>query len=211
MTGLTDQLRLALHAIWVRRWLALAVAWGVCLAGWLAVSLVPNRYESQARVLVQVQTLLSGKIGIDKADMQRAVDGVRQTLTSSENLTTVVKSTALAETVLSDADRADAVAALQKGITIEEKADGLFAISARVGFSGLSDAQNAQLAPDVVTKLVDLFQSQNAASGVGARRRPPWSSLTSSWRKSASTWTTPRASGRCSSSRTPAWSAARTR
>lgn len=167
MTGLTDQIRLALHAIWVRRWLALAVAWGVCLAGWVAVSFVPNRYESQARVFVQVQTLLSGKIGIDKSEMQRAVDSVRQTLTSNENLKTVVKSTALGRTVSSDADMAAHVAALQKGITIEEKADSLFSISARVGFSELNDAQRAELAPEVVTKLIDLFQSQNAAGGRG--------------------------------------------
>ena len=164
MTGLTDQIRLALHAVWVRRWLALAVAWAICLAGWLAVSLVPNRYESQARVFVEVQTLLSDKIGIDKADVQRAVDSVRQTLTSSENLETVVKSTALGETVTSDEEMASAVAALQKGITIEEKADSLFAFSARVGFSGVD---NAKLAPEVVTKLIDLFQSQNAAGGRG--------------------------------------------
>ena len=166
-SGITDEIRLALHAIWVRRWLALAVAWGICLAGWLAVSLVPNRYESQARVLVQVQTLLSGKIGIDKAEMQRAVDSVRQTLTSTANLETVVKSTALARTVSSESDMAARIAALQKAITIEETADGLFVVTARTGFSGLSDAQNAELASAIVSKLIELFESQNAAGGRG--------------------------------------------
>ncbi len=167
MNGLFNELRLALHAIWVRRWLALAVAWAICLAGWLAVSSVHNRYVSQARVLVQVQTLLTGKIGIDRGEVQRALDNVRQTLTSSENLQTVVKNTSLQTTVNSDADLAARVADLQKAITIEEKADGLFEISARTGFTGLNDAQNAELAPNVVSSLIDLFVSQNAAGSRG--------------------------------------------
>ena len=34
MDGLYEQLRIALHQVWRRRWLALAVAWGVaCSAG----------------------------------------------------------------------------------------------------------------------------------------------------------------------------------
>ena len=167
MNDLFNELRLALHAIWVRRWLALAVAWGVCLAGWLAVSLVHNRYESRARVLVQVQTLLTGKIGIDRGEVQRALDNVRQTLTSSENLQTVVRNTSLRTTVTGDADMAARVAALQRAITIEEKADGLFEISARTGFAGLTDTQNADLAPAVVSSLIDLFSSQNAAGNRG--------------------------------------------
>ena len=167
MTGITDEVRLALHAIWVRRWLALGVAWAICLLGWLAVSLVPNRYESQARVFVQVQTLLSGKIGIDQSDVQREIDSVRQTLTSSENLKTVVTSTALGRTVTDDADMAARVADLQKAVTIEETADGLFTVKARTGFSGLSDTENAELAPAIVGKLIDLFRTQNALGGRG--------------------------------------------
>ena len=46
MNGIYDEGRLALHAIWTRRWLALAVAWGVCVLGWLVVSQMPSRYES---------------------------------------------------------------------------------------------------------------------------------------------------------------------
>ena len=167
MAGVTHQIRLVLHAVWVRRWLALAVAWGVCLAGWLLVSMVPNRYESQARVSVQAQTLLSDKIGIDKAEVQRAVDAVRQTLTSNENLTEIVKATALARTVASDADLAARIAALRESLVVEEKADGLFAMSARVGFSQLSDAQNAELAPEVVAQLIGQFRTQNSAGGRG--------------------------------------------
>jgi len=53
MTNIFDELRAALFSVWHRRWLALAVAWGLCLLGWLAVAMVPNSYESKARIFVQ--------------------------------------------------------------------------------------------------------------------------------------------------------------
>ena len=37
MAGLYDELLVLLHGIWSRRWIALAVAWGVCMLGWLGV------------------------------------------------------------------------------------------------------------------------------------------------------------------------------
>ena len=42
MDGLYEQARIAIHSVWRRRWLALGVAWGLCLVGWLAVALIPN-------------------------------------------------------------------------------------------------------------------------------------------------------------------------
>jgi hypothetical protein len=42
MNSIYDEVLAALHSIWHRRWLALAVAWGVCVLGWLAVAMVPN-------------------------------------------------------------------------------------------------------------------------------------------------------------------------
>ncbi len=51
-------------AVWNRRWLALGIAWGICLAGWLAVALIPNTYESEARIFVQLDDVLAEQIGI---------------------------------------------------------------------------------------------------------------------------------------------------
>jgi uncharacterized protein involved in exopolysaccharide biosynthesis len=41
--------------VWNRRWLALAVAWAVCLLGWLVVAMIPNTYESRARIFVPMR------------------------------------------------------------------------------------------------------------------------------------------------------------
>ena len=58
MTSLYDEFRVALHSVWTRRWLVLAVAWGICILGWLAIASIPNRYDSRARLLVDVNEIL---------------------------------------------------------------------------------------------------------------------------------------------------------
>ncbi len=37
MNGIYQEIRVALHMVWRRRWLALGIAWGVCLLGWLVI------------------------------------------------------------------------------------------------------------------------------------------------------------------------------
>ena len=59
MNAIVEELRAALWSVWNRRWLALAVAWAICLAGWLAVALFPNTYESRARIFVQLDDVLA--------------------------------------------------------------------------------------------------------------------------------------------------------
>ena len=51
MDGLYEQFRIALHQVWRRRWLAIAVAWGVAVLGWLVIALIPNSYEAKARLV----------------------------------------------------------------------------------------------------------------------------------------------------------------
>ena len=64
MNNIYDELRSALYSVWHRRWLALAVAWGVCLLGWLVVAMVPNSYESKARIFVQLDDVLADVTGV---------------------------------------------------------------------------------------------------------------------------------------------------
>ena len=78
MTGLYEEIRIAAHAIWTRRWLALAIAWGICILGWLAVSQIPSRYESRARVFVQMRSILPA--GADPSAMGDPVSYTHLTL-----------------------------------------------------------------------------------------------------------------------------------
>jgi polysaccharide chain length determinant protein (PEP-CTERM system associated) len=155
MSGIYDEVRVMLHAIWRRRWLGMAVAWAIAIVGWLFVSQIPNTYESKARVIVQMQSILPSAVGITPADQQKDVDRVRQTLTSAVNLEKVVRGTDLADTVQTDRDVADRVAGLQKAITITAQQDNLFEITARGGSPKITRA--------VVQKLIDIFVEENLA------------------------------------------------
>src|SRR3546814_10481981 len=49
VNALYDELRIALHAVWQRRWTALAAAWAICLLGWLAVAQIPKIGRASCR------------------------------------------------------------------------------------------------------------------------------------------------------------------
>jgi polysaccharide chain length determinant protein (PEP-CTERM system associated) len=163
MDGVYEQVRIALHQVWRRRWLALAVAWGLCLAGWLAVALIPNSYESKARVFVQMQSLLPNQIGITAAERQGDLSRVRQTLTSTSNLEKVVRRTDLNTLVSSERDLAAQVERLRENIKVTAQQDNLFEITASSDIAGFSNKQNSKIATAVVQNLIDLFVEDNLA------------------------------------------------
>lgn len=153
MGGLWDEIRTALHGVWQRRWIAVAVAWAICLAGWLVVSQIPNQYESRARIFVQLRSILPGEGIATQQEQQKDIDRVRTTLASATNLEKVVRGTDLANTVATDRDVADRVAGLQKKIKITAQQDNLFEITAT--------ADNGKLSRTIVQKLIDIFVEDN--------------------------------------------------
>src|SRR5688572_14944940 len=104
MNVLLEEFRTALWTVWNRRWLALAVAWGVCLLGWLVIALIPNSYSSEAKLFLQLDDALAEQIGIGAATREKDIERVRQTVTSAANLEKVIRSTRLAETVTSPSE-----------------------------------------------------------------------------------------------------------
>lgn len=162
MDELLDEMRAALYTIWHRRWLALAIAWGVSLLGWLAVALIPNSYESRARIYVDVEDVLSEQLGI-AGDGREEITRVRQTLASNVNLEKVIKGTKLGQDITDRGALNAAVADLSENVSVRSEEDNLFEISAVVGKAGLSDAENALLARNVVQKLLDIFREEHIA------------------------------------------------
>ena len=164
MSELLEEARAALWTVWNRRWLALGVAWGVCVLGWLIVALIPNTYESEARVFIQLDDMLADQIGITAASRDKDIERVRQTLTSAVNLEKIVRSTRLGDKVTTPGQMAAAVADLGKNIKVVAQGDkgaNLFQITADSGHSDLSDSQNSQLAQDIAQQMIDIFKEQN--------------------------------------------------
>ncbi len=167
MNSLYDQALAALHSVWNRRWLALGVAWGVCILGWLIVALIPNSYESRARIFVQLDDALAEQVGIGVADRKRDIERIRQTLTSAVNLEKVVRSTQLGDTVQSPKQMETTVLGLAEDIKVVSEQDNLFEITAEAGVGSFSEAENAKLAQDIVQKLIDIFREENLAGNRG--------------------------------------------
>jgi polysaccharide chain length determinant protein (PEP-CTERM system associated) len=162
MSELFDELRAALWSVWHRRWLAIAVAWGVCLLGWVVIALIPNTYESKARVYVDVEDVLSKQLGI-AGDGREEIMRVRQTLSSAKNLEKVITTTRLGENVTERGALDAMIAELEKKVKVTSEQDNLFEITAAIGRRDLSDAENAVLARDVVQKLLDILREEHVA------------------------------------------------
>jgi polysaccharide chain length determinant protein (PEP-CTERM system associated) len=171
MNNLVEDLRTAIQAVWHRRWMALAIAWGVCLLGWLVVATIPNKYEAKARIFVQLDDPLAAKIGINENDQKRAVERVRQTLTSSINLEKVIRGTRIGDDVKTPKAMESEIIDLAKDVKVLSTQDNLFEIAATAGRGGLSDAENAKLSRDIVQRLIDIFSDDSVAGNRGEMRQ----------------------------------------
>lgn len=58
MNEIIEQMLGYLRGIWRNRWYALGCAWLICLIGWAVVFMLPDQYQSSARVFVNTQTIL---------------------------------------------------------------------------------------------------------------------------------------------------------
>lgn len=162
MTGIYEELRLITHVAWRKRWLALAVAWIVAIIGWLIISLIPNGYASESQISVEMQSLLSGKIGVVPAERAQEIERVKQTLISSVSLEKVVRGTRLASEVRTPRDMALMVDQLRDDLSVKS-VQNLFKITARSARRGLSERENARLAQEINQKLLDIFVADNLA------------------------------------------------
>lgn len=155
MNSLYDEFRIAVHSVWNRRWLALAVAWGVCLLGWLVVAMIPNKYESKAQIQVRTQSMLSDQVGINPQDQRKNIQQLGQTLISSGNLEKVIRGTDLGANVASPAEMAGKIEGLRANIEVKPEQDDFFAITVK--------QPSGKLARDVVQKLIDVAEDDSIA------------------------------------------------
>lgn len=93
MNQIAEELLIALRAIWRRRWLAIAAMWGVTLLGFAAVWVMPNRYEANARIYVDTQTVLKPLMqGLAfQPDTDQQVRMLAKTLVSRPNVEHILK------------------------------------------------------------------------------------------------------------------------
>jgi polysaccharide chain length determinant protein (PEP-CTERM system associated) len=107
MQALIEQVLNELRGAWRFRRYALAVAWAVCLFGWVVVLAIPDTYQSSARVNVDTRTALGSVVDglVVKVDVEAQLNLVRQTLLGRANLEKVAQQVGLDVTARTGPER----------------------------------------------------------------------------------------------------------
>jgi polysaccharide chain length determinant protein (PEP-CTERM system associated) len=140
-----------LRAAWRRRWIGAAVAWLFCGVGWVGAYLVPNQYESTARLFVDADAVLTPLLRGLAADSVPVgqLETLQRTLLSRPNLEKLVSKTDLDLAVTSPSDRERLLTGLANAIRVTPQTRNLFTITYRNA--------NPRLARDVVQTLLTIF------------------------------------------------------
>lgn len=143
-----------LATAWRWRWTLVATAWFVCILGWIAVALIPNSYESKARLYVDTDAVLTPLlrgIAVDVAT-ENQLEVMRKTLLSQPNLQKMIGMTNLELQVSGPRDREMLLMQLAKAIKVESEDRNIFTISYR--------NSNPRMAHDVVAALLSIFMEE---------------------------------------------------
>lgn len=136
---------------WRHRWKALILAWLICIPGWIAVSLMPNQYEANARIYADPEALLGTLLKGLAADSSpaRQVEMLQRTLLSRPNLERVIARTDLDMRVRDTASREQLIESLSRNIKITLQTRQLF----RIDYTD----SDPRLAYEVVRTVIALF------------------------------------------------------
>lgn len=166
MQEILDQIIEQLRGAWRFRWIAMIVAWAVCLIGWLVVFTLPDMYQATARVYVDTRTPLQPLLeGLAvRSDVDSQLRMIRQAMLGGPHLGRVARETDLDLRATTPEARAELIDSLRKRITIEggnptgnpNESGGLYVISYR-------DPSHAK-SVEVVDKLLNSFVEDTLGS-----------------------------------------------
>lgn len=122
-----------LAALWRYRWPAVLFAWLICAIGWTIVFMMPNIYEANARLYVDVDAVLTPLLqGIAVDDNPNArLDVLQRTLLSRPNLEALISKTDLDLQVHNATERDMLVNTLARTIVIMPQTSNIFTIMYR--------------------------------------------------------------------------------
>ena len=159
MNDVFEQIKFFINSVWQRRFHALAVAWFVCLAGWIVVATMPNAYKSSARIFIDTSNILRPLLkGLTvETDIEAELELMRRTLTSRANLSNVARLTDLDLTVSTPYEMQALLDSLKSRTGIKSEGRRLLTIS-------FVDSDPVR-ARDVTQALVTTFIDMNLGHG----------------------------------------------
>jgi polysaccharide chain length determinant protein (PEP-CTERM system associated) len=159
MDQLIEQILEVARAMWRRRWIGMAVAWIVGIAGAIGLMTIPNRYEASARVYVDTKTVLRPLMHdlTVELDLDQTVGLLARTLITRPNVELLMRRSNLDDPSKSATARDRTVESLMHEIKITSSGrDNVFNFSFR-------DTQ-PERARNIVQNLVALFLESDSGS-----------------------------------------------
>jgi len=150
------------RAVWRRRWVVMVTAWMVAVVGWVWVYLLENRYEAQARVYVDTQSLLRPLLSglAVQPNTEQQISMMTRTLASRPNLEKVARMTDLDLRAKTPQQQEALYAGLAKAISLQgTERENLYTIAYQ--------NNNPDLAKRVVQALLTIFTESSLG---GARK-----------------------------------------
>src|SRR5687768_1660020 len=128
MNDIYHQIQLYAAQLWRKRWYIILVAYLICVGGWTTVATLKDRYESQARIYVDTDSLLSPLLrGISvESNIPQQVDFMQRTLLSRPNLEKLTRMADLDLLITNQGEKDKFLADLAKRISINTSGRNLF-------------------------------------------------------------------------------------
>jgi polysaccharide chain length determinant protein (PEP-CTERM system associated) len=165
MNEILALIRREIVGAWRFRWWAMAVAWCICVLGWLAIYAMPDTYEASARFFVETRSRLDRVIGevVVQDQIGGQVNLVKQAMLGRPVLEKVASATDLDLRAATTQQKNNLISALAQKIVItgspgEERSprptDGIYTIAFR--------DEDRQMSLAVVSSLLDEFMDDVA-------------------------------------------------
>lgn len=168
MDELIAQLYVYIKGTWKYRWLSMALAWVIGLAGWAVVYNLPDNYLASARIYVDTQNILrplmAGMTVTPNAQQQVSI--ISRTLINRPNVERIMRMVDLDITINNEADRERLITGLMSDIQLNAAGgDNIFTISI--------NNKDPMLAKDIVQSLLTIFVEE----GLDGKREDSSSAL----------------------------------
>lgn len=136
------------------KWVAIIIAWIICVGGWMFVSAMPNKYTSEAKVHVETRTMLQPlmeRLTIN-SDIRGLLRVMQILMFTNENLEQIIKLSDLGKDIKNEKERLAVIESLKKDIKINGGSDDIFNIS--------YEAVTPEKAKNVVQAVLTVFSEQ---------------------------------------------------
>lgn len=155
--------------IWRHRWLALALAWVIAIAGWAYVSQMPDSYEARARVFVDTNSVLGPLMrGLAVTpNINERIAMMSRTLLNRPNLEKLARMTDLDLHVTNDVEQDALIKRLEDSITLSGTRgnDSLYSIAVTD-----RDRETARrIAQALITVFIETSMSDKRLDSSGAQ------------------------------------------